>query len=328
MTSQGDRAVGELPVTTTVEVVAAVLLRGDLADPEFLLAQRPAGKPYAGYWEFPGGKIETGESAGDALARELREELGIDLEHAWPWICREFTYPHARVRLRFFRVPAWRGEVRLLEHRAASWLKAGEAPRVGPILPANGPILRALALPSLYALTNAEENGVAAELTRIEQALRGGLRLLQVRDKTLPRAQRQRFAQAVATLVRACGNTLLLINDDLELARTLGTSGVHLSSRQLWQIDRRPPFDHAGASCHDAGDLARAAQLALDFVVLGPVLPTASHPGACGIGWSAFAELAAQSPLPVYALGGMQPDLLPEASASGAHGVAVLRRWP
>lgn len=320
-------AAGLAGATKSVEVAAAVLLRGDLARPEFLLAQRPPGKPYAGYWEFPGGKVEAGESAGEALARELREELGILPHHAWPWVCREFTYPHARVRLRFFRVPAWQGEIRPLEHRALAWLQAGEAPHVAPILPANGPILRALALPPLYVLTNAEERGVTAELERVGQALHAGVRCLQLRDKALPRAERQRFAHAVAALTRAHADAVLLINDDLDLAQAVGASGVHLSSGQLWQIDHRPPFGYVGASCHDASDLARAAQLALDFVVLGPVLPTASHPGVAGIGWPAFARLAAASPLPVYALGGMQPGMLATAYASGAHGIAMLRAW-
>src|SRR5918994_6473274 len=90
-----------------IEVAAAVLQR---PDGSFLLAQRPPGKVYAGYWEFPGGKVEPGEPAAAALARELHEELGIDVECAYPWLTRVFTYPHATVRLNFFRVTRWRGE--------------------------------------------------------------------------------------------------------------------------------------------------------------------------------------------------------------------------
>ena len=90
-----------------IEVAAAVLVRPDGA---FLLAQRPAGKVYAGYWEFPGGKIEPGEAADAALARELHEELGIDVVTAYPWITREHVYEHGHVRLNFFRVTEWTGE--------------------------------------------------------------------------------------------------------------------------------------------------------------------------------------------------------------------------
>ncbi|MBP9804610.1 MAG: Nudix family hydrolase [Candidatus Accumulibacter sp.] len=314
-------------MTPVTEVVAAVMLRGDPAAPEFLLAQRPPGKVYAGYWEFPGGKVEPGETLYAALLRELHEELGVTIDGAWPWVCCEFTYPHARVRLRFFRVRSWQGELAPIEHSALTWLQAGAAASVSPILPANGPILRALALPPVYALSNAEEYGVATELQRLARALANGLRLLQVRDKTLAPAQRRAFAQAVVTLAQAHDRAMVLINDDRELAHMVAAQGLHLSSKRLWEIEQRPDFERVAASCHNAADLARAAELGLDFVVLGPVLPTASHPGSTGIGWAEFSRLAAGSPLPVYALGGLQPEMLETACRSGGHGVALLRRW-
>jgi 8-oxo-dGTP diphosphatase len=120
---------------------------------------------------------------------------------------------------------------------------------------------------------------------------------------------------------------VVLINDDQELARRVGAGGVHLSSQRLWQIERRPDFACVAASCHGPADLARAAELGLDFVVLGPLLPTASHPGAAGIGWPAFARLIERSPLPVYALGGLQPEMLETARRHGGHGIALMRGW-
>jgi len=118
-----------------VEVAAAVMQRPDGA---FLLAQRPAGKVYEGYWEFPGGKVEAGEQPSAALARELREELGVDVETAYPWITRVYTYPHATVRLNFFRVTRWRGEPHPREEQAIAWQGAGArlaAPCCRPTLP-------------------------------------------------------------------------------------------------------------------------------------------------------------------------------------------------
>lgn len=314
-------------MTQVTEVAAAVMLRGDPASPEFLLAQRPPGKVYAGYWEFPGGKVEPGETARAALVRELQEELGITVEQAWPWVCCEFSYPHATVRLRFFRVNRWHGELAAIEHSGLIWLQSGAAASVAPILPANDPILRALALPSLYALSNAEESGVAVELARLQNALANGLRLFQVRDKTLPPTQRHAFARQVMALAAQYEQVMVLINDDQELARRVGAGGVHLSSQRLWQIERRPDFACVAASCHGPADLARAAELGLDFVVLGPLLPTASHPGAAGIGWPAFAQLVERSPLPVYALGGLQPEMLETARGHGGHGIALMRGW-
>ena len=166
-----------------VEVAAAVLVRATVAGDEFLLAQRPADKIWAGYWEFPGGKVELGETAHAALVRELREELGIAVKTAYPWLMREFTYPHATVRLNFFRVTDWQGELHPHEGQQFAWqpLAAFVAEAlVSPLLPANAPVLRALSLPSLYAISNASELGADEFLRRLERALGQGLRLLQL----------------------------------------------------------------------------------------------------------------------------------------------------
>ena len=98
------------------EVAAAVIERPD--EGLFLLAQRPEGKPYPGYWEFPGGKIEAGETVAGALARELKEELGIEVHSSTPWITRVYVYTHATVRLHFRRVMRWRGTPRGREGQA------------------------------------------------------------------------------------------------------------------------------------------------------------------------------------------------------------------
>ena len=314
-------------MTKVVEVAAAILLRESTDGSEYLLACRPEGKVYAGYWEFPGGKVEPGESLRQALVRELQEELGITIDHAWPWLSCTHTYPHASVRLKFFRVSSWHGEIAPIEHSGFVWTRIGDAASVAPILPANGPILRALELPPLYALTNAEENGIEAELSRLEGALARGLRLIQIRDKTLPAEQRRALARAVLALANACPGACVLVNDDEELARAVGAHGVHLSSSRLMQATRRPLFEWVAASCHDAKDLAQAAALGLDFALLSPVLPTASHPESRGIGWDEFARLIEHAPLPVFALGGMQPEMLETARLRGAHGIALMRGW-
>ena len=309
------------------EVAAAVLLRETARGTEYLLACRPEGKVYAGYWEFPGGKVEAGESYAAALARELEEELGIVIDRAWPWLTRRFVYPHAHVRLKFFRVPAWHGEVAPLEHSGFSWVPLGGTPTVEPVLPANGPILDALALPAAYALTCAEENGIDAELKRLESALDCGLRLVQVRDKTLPAAERERFATEVVTRVRAHPGARVLINDDAALAVRLGADGVHYSSNRLMALDERPDFALIAASCHCEAELAHAAKLGLDFVVFGPVQATRTHPEATPLGWAEFARRIDDLPLPAYALGGLTPDDLDIARTHGAHGIALMRGW-
>lgn len=314
------------------EVAAAVFLRpaagmGAVGRTEYLLAQRPPGKVYAGYWEFPGGKHEAGETLIDTCRRELREELGVDCERILPWICREFVYPHAHVHLRFFRVTAWRGPLQPLEHTGIAWQLIGEPPTVTPVLPANGPIIKSLELPTRYAITCAEENGMDKELARAERALAAGCRLFQVRDKTLPREVRQRLAEQLIALARPTGGKVL-INEDEALAREVGADGVHLTSRQLAEGVARPDFPWVGASCHAAEELARAAELGLDFAVLGPVFPTPTHPGQPTLGWAKLEAMLARCPLPVFALGGVRPGMHDLAQEHGAHGVAVMRSWP
>lgn len=303
-----------------IEVAAAVLLHEE----SFLLAQRPVGKIYAGYWEFPGGKIEPGESPLHALRRELHEELGIEIHTAYPWLTRVFAYPHATVRLNFFRVLRWQGEPHGRENQQLSW-QTGPKITVGPLLPANAPILRALQLPPLYAISNVAELGCDEFLRRLQRALRGGLRLVQVREKALPRAALRDLSLRVLDLARAHG-AYVLLNSDVELAQEVGADGVHLTGAQLAACDARPDVEWCAASCHEARELRRAAELGLDFAVLGPVLPTPSHPGAAHLGWERFAALAAASEIPVYALGGLRGENTDTAWRHGAHGVALLRQ--
>jgi 8-oxo-dGTP diphosphatase len=306
--------------TAPIEVVAAVIER---RDGTFLLAQRPSGKVYAGYWEFPGGKVEPGEPLAAALARELHEELGIDVDIAYPWIVQTYTYSHATVRLNFFRVRAWRGEPHGKEEQQLAWQRAS-AVDVAPLLPANAPVLRALRLPFEYAITHAGEMGAEQQLTRLDQRLAQGLRLIQVREKGMPAPELERFAGAVIAMARRHG-AQVLINSDVELALRLGADGVHLTAAQLALLERRPPLRWCAASCHSAAELARAVQLGVDFVVLGPVQATPSHPDAMPLGWEGFTALARGATVPVFALGGMAPGDLETAWRRGAQGIAMVR---
>ena len=303
-----------------VEVAAAVITR---PDGRFLLGQRPAGKVYAGYWEFPGGKIEAGEAPLPALKRELHEELGIEIETAYPWLTRDYDYAHAAVRLRFFRVVKWSGTLRGRESQRFVWQSPDAIP-VDPLLPANAPILRALRLPSVYAITHGAELGAAELLRRLEQALARGLRFLQVREKDMREGELRDLAAKVIGLAHAHG-ARVLVNGNLQLAREFGADGVHLTSAQLKETRLRPNLPLVGASCHDADELARAHALGADFAVLGPVLPTPTHPGAAGLGWARFAALLKDCPLPVYALGGLGPADLETAWRHGAHGISMMR---
>jgi 8-oxo-dGTP diphosphatase len=303
-----------------VEVVAAVLQR---EDGSFLLAQRPAGKAYAGYWEFPGGKVEPAEAPAAALSRELHEELGIDVRQSYPWVTRDYDYEHAAVRLRFRRVTDWSGELHGRERQAFEWQHI-DALTASPLLPANGPILRALALPTLYGISNAAATGVEPFLRKLAVALERGLRLVQVREKSLTADDLVQLASKVQALARTHG-AKVLINADAALAARAQVDGVHLTAARLMDSHTRPDCEFVGASCHDERELAHAARLGLDFAVLGPVQDTASHPGGRTLGWQRFAELVGDYPLPVFAVGGLSRRNMHAAWSAGAHGIAAIR---
>jgi 8-oxo-dGTP diphosphatase len=308
-----------------VEVVAAVIER---ADGSFLLAQRPPGKVYAGWWEFPGGKVEPGESNERALARELHEELGIDVRRAYPWITRVHIYEHATVMLHFFRVVDWSGEPRSKEGQAFVWQRLGE-PMAEPMLPANAPVLAALALPLEYAITDAHSFGAAEQLARVEARMKTGLRLVQLRDKG--HWERARLLYVVNSMAKQYG-AKVLVNGGFD--RGISADGIHYTAEQLMTLRARPkeaashPRPHPlllAASCHSVQELGHAMAIGLDFVVLGPVKPTRSHPGAEVLGWEGFRRIAEGASIPVYAIGGLRAGDLDEARRAGAHGIAMIR---
>jgi 8-oxo-dGTP diphosphatase len=295
-----------------VEVAAAVIQRPDGA---LLLAQRPPGKVYAGYWEFPGGKVEPGEPAAAALARELHEELGIDVQTAYPWITRVFSYPHATVRLNFFRVTRWRGEPHPKEDQAIAWQELRRR-MASPMLPANAPVLASLALPAEYAITDAARFGSAMMLDKLEKELERGLKLVQLREPGLSAADRRIFCENAIGRARRYGCKVMV------KAPHPGADGIHFTASQLMGLSEKPKNLLVAASCHDRKELERAMQLELDFAVLGPVKEKADLPP---LGWPRFAQIVQGSSIPVYAIGGLKRADLEDAWRAGAHGVAMIR---
>jgi len=288
-----------------------------------LLASRPEGKAWAGWWEFPGGKIEAGETPIQALSRELDEELGVQLETAYPWLVRTFEYPEKTVKLHFFIVRAWIGNPEGCEGQQLSW-QHPEHLTVEPMLPANAPILNALKLPPIYAITNAYEMGEKLFFDGLKQQLDSGLKLIQVREKHLTPDDLLAFSKKVVAMAHQY-EAKVLINGPVDLVGAAEADGVHLNSVALAEMKSKPDNMLVAASCHHAQDLAKAEALQLDFVLLSPVLPTASHPDALTLGWASFAKLKHDYPLPVYALGGLNPEHLNQAWRAGAHGIAMQR---
>jgi 8-oxo-dGTP diphosphatase len=309
-----------------IHVAAAVIedTRGRV-----LLTRRHDHLHQGGLWEFPGGKLEPGESIEQALGREIREELGLELLAHRPLIRIVHHYHDKSVLLDVHRVTAFQGEAQGLEGQPLAWVMPADLDAY-PMPAADMPIVSAIRLPKRYLITGSDPSRPQQFLQHLEQALDNGLRLVQLRAPSLEEAAFRSLAQETLMRCHAQGARLLL-NSAPELAQELGADGVHLNSGRLMALSSRPVGREmlVGASCHNAGELRRASELELDFALLSPVLPTASHPAAKPLGWQRFAALTDEAALPVYALGGMNEQLIPTAWTHGGQGIAgISGLWP
>lgn len=310
-----------------VEVLAGVL-RDDRG--RVLLAQRPADVHQGGLWEFPGGKREPDESRSAALQRELSEELGIAVTAHRPLIQVAHDYGDRHIVLDVHLVTAWRGEPRGLEGQPLAWIEPGRLADQ-PMPAADGPVLTALSLPDSYWITPTDGSRPKRFLDELAGALARGARLIQLRVFGLDEIALLALGHEVRRLCGEAG-ARLLVNADPALAGRLQADGVHLNARQLRELERSRTELAAltecplvAASCHSPDELQRAERLGLDFAVLSPVLPTPSHPDAEPLGWGRFRDWVQPVKLPVYALGGMRPELLEQAWAHGGQGIAGIR---
>lgn len=307
-------------VSAVVRVAVGVV---ENARGEVLIARRPEGAHQGGLWEFPGGKVDEGETLARALARELDEELSIRVTASEPLIEIRHDYPDKSVCLQVCRVSGFDGEPRGNEGQPVRWV-APESLSDYDFPAANRPILNAIRLPRQLLITGPAESD-RDWWQRLERALDAGAHWIMLRAPELaPAAYRERAWQALAACRRR--GVRLLAHGDRE--RMLPEfDGLHMPGRVLWQCEQRPVSTDQwwGASCHSPEELARAVRLEVDYVTLSPVNPTASHPGASPLGWERFAQWVAAAPLPVFALGGVGPDDLPEALAAGAQGIAGIR---
>jgi 8-oxo-dGTP diphosphatase len=290
-----------------------------------LIAKRPKGWHQGGLWEFPGGKIEPGEDGRAGLRRELREELGIEITIARPLIQIRHRYADRAVLLDCWRVSHWEGEVHGREGQRIAWARP-EALDERRFLPADKAILTALRLPALYLISPDPGPDLDAFLATLESSLRAGLRLFQLRCREMTSARYRVLVREARALCERYGARLLL-NSALGQVLVSEAHGLHLTSTDLLALPRRPLGRDwlIAASCHDQKEIEQAARLALDFIVLGPVLPTHTHPGAPTLGWAGFTALVHRAPLPAYALGGLGLAHLPLAWRSGAQGIAAIR---
>lgn len=306
-----------------IHVAAAVILN---PQGQILLARRPDDKHQGGLWEFPGGKVEPGEPVLDALARELDEELGIQLTAARPLIQIPHHYPDKSVLLDVYEVGAFDGQPYGREGQPVEWVDCSAlADYAFPA--ANKPIVTAALLPSRLMVT-----GLAADyaeyLAKLEQGIDRGADGVMLRAKQLDDCA---FLELAAQFQNTCRDrgVFLTLNSSIEVANALKADALHLSSARLMTLESRGQFSGRwlSASCHNEAELAKAQALGLDYVTLSPVSATRSHPDTSPMGWDKFQRLVAEMTLPVYALGGMDENSLSQAWDTGAQGVAAISAW-
>ncbi len=307
----------------TIEVAAGVLRRGD---GKVLVAERSAEKILSGQLEFPGGKLQAGETPEAALTRELQEELGIIEAQAMPLIRFEHAYPGFRARVHLYSVVSWRGEPQGREGQRLLWASTQEL-RDLPLLSANRPALAALELPATLAIVSeppqADPEGFRRRFERTLANDRVGGAILRLRNSSLPGA----LASVLASAALAHGK-ILLLNTGMVMEPPPGFSGLHIPAVVLAGLDRRPAVaGWIGASVHNIEEAARARRLGLDYVIAGSVRETPSHPGIDPLGWNGFEKIAAAAGIPTYAIGGMTPADLAQVQAHWGQGIAAIRAF-
>ncbi|MCB1758868.1 MAG: Nudix family hydrolase [Gammaproteobacteria bacterium] len=293
-----------------------------------LLSRRAPSSHQGGLWEFPGGKLDPGETLAQALRREIREELGISVEHHSPLIRIRHDYPDRSVLLDVQRIDAYSGEPEGLEGQPLVWVKPTDMGDY-PMPAADRPIVSALRLPDRLLITGNDPLDTSGFTRRMQVALAAGVNLVQLRAPGLGERRYRRLAALLLPYCRQHGARLLL-NASAEVVDDLGADGVHLNRHRLMALRQRPlgPERWVSAACHNLEELRRAEAVA-DFALISPVLPTVSHPGRMPLGWQGFARLADAARIPVYALGGMRPEMVGEARRHGGQGIAAIGAlWP
>ncbi len=298
------------------------------AQGRILIARRPDYVAQGGLWEFPGGKVDANETVTAALQRELHEELGIEIKETQPLIHVHHDYGDKQVWLDVHEVLTFHGEPHGREGQPIRWVSK-EALSDYAFPAANLPIIHAVQLPPCYVITGAFSSPDEL-LTKTQQVLAQGHRLIQFRANTLPLVEYVTLAEQLRRVCHLSQATLIL-NAPAEVLHTVNADGIHLSSQRLLALSQRPISKDKWlfASVHNGQELHHAQCIDVDAVVIAPVAHTATHPDVIPLGWPGLEKMARRANRPVYALGGMSEKDIVTARQHGAQGVAAISAfWP
>jgi 8-oxo-dGTP diphosphatase len=309
-----------------VHVAAAVIVN---ENNEVCISLRHKDAHQGGLWEFPGGKIEQGESVEQALIREISEELNLTIERSRPLIMINHHYSDKSVCLHVSKVLAYKGRAQGLEGQLVKWVPVSQL-SFYDFPAANLPVIKAVQLPEKYLITGSYIDHPDF-INKLESAISDGIRLVQLRLKSGFLEDIAQVQALVEMTSQIClrSDVQLMLNLPGEYLNVIDLSqivfaGFHADSRTLMDLSSREDGLLFSASCHNEEELLKAEKLQADFVVLSPVQKTASHPEASAIGWTRFARMIENTSMPVFALGGLSEEDLERAWLSGAQGVAAI----
>lgn len=316
-------------MTKLVHVAVGVIVN---TDGKILIAKRSLSAHQGGLWEFPGGKVDAGETIQQALARELREELAIDVLGSQPLIQIRHHYPDKSVLLDVHKITKFAGEPCGNEGQPVQWVDAHKLNDF-EFPAANRPIITAINLSLTYLVTGSFSNQMDFS-ARLNRALTTGIRLVQLRIENFDLNHHRSLLDTAITSVNDSSASLIVNCSPSQFGQIVKAYpefkiGLHLSSHNAAKLDVRPVDKNIllGVSCHNADEIVHAQKIGADYLLLSPVLPTASHPVAAPLGWDSFSALVELANVPVYALGGVGKEHISIAQSCGAQGVAGISAW-
>lgn len=299
---------------------------------EILIQQRAENTHQGGLWEFPGGKLEKGETLKEALEREIREELGITVNSSRPLIRISHDYGDRSVLLDVHYVYDWSGQVQALEGQPLQWILREKLSDYD-MPEADKPIVTALNLPPVYVITPPHIHDAKNFLRILDTLLLQGERLFLYRVKSVQGFSHEELIAEMLSRCKKCNARLLIHEKNQQALVNISQGdferiGIHLTEEGLMQAESASFSERLlSVSCHSLETLKKAQDINADFAMLSPVETTASHPDTEPLGWESFARIVEQVNLPVYALGGMTKEKTDLAWLYGGQGVAGISSW-
>ncbi len=337
LNTEPERSIAAENTTKVVHVCVAVIERFNTQTKatEVLIAKRPDHVHQGGLWEFPGGKVERGESLVEALDRELYEELDIKIKPFFsingasdlirPLIQIQHAYSDKTVLLDTWRIQVFSGDAIGKEGQDVRWVETSSLHQYA-FPEANHAILKACLLPSRYFITPVYTSILDAEIG-LKRALNDNAKLIYFRQPQLANKEYIFWLKQLISRYPELESKLLLQNvDALDM---ISAAGVHLSYARSAEYNERPIGKNKwfAISCHDDLEIDHSTRLDADFITLSPVLKTKTHPEQAEMGWDKFKGLVSVSKVPVFGLGGLSEEHEQQLRQSGAQGLAGIGFW-